>query len=298
MKKTLIALAAVAVSGAAMAQVTMSGGVAFGYSVSNATNSSGFGTDDAYLNFATTEDLGGGLKLSASMGIDGIIETASGTTSVLANGNNITLEGGFGKLSMTTGVGGDAVALDQLMTLGNGTVGSTVGYTAPAFGPVTVSFTRKSGSAAIGVGAGGNANSLNILSVGYAQGPLKAGISSLTWNSDTNASLVDNRMVLSASYDLGVAKVGVYQNTQNYISSATQDLVNTAIQISAPVGPLAVSFESGKVSQSGTTSLGGTSLSLKYALSKRTALTAKTESWDSTSTVSYKASSLVLAHSF
>ena len=296
MKKTLIALAAVAVTSTAMAQVTLTGGVAYGYSVGDTY--SGFGTDDAYLKFATTEDLGGGLKLSASLGIDGIIETVSGATSALANGNNITLAGGFGTVSMTTGVGGDSVALDQLMTLGNGTAGSTVGYRAPAFGPVTLSYTRKDGSAVLGEGSGGGGNSIDILGVSYAAGAIKAGVTSLTWPDDANTGGIDSRLVLTASYDLGVAKVGYYTNTQKYVSSATMDLKNTAYQISAPVGPVAVSFESGTVSQSGATDLDGTSLSISYALSKRTALTLKSEKWDTSSTASSKASSLVLAHSF
>jgi hypothetical protein len=279
-----------------MAQVTLTGGVAYGYSVGDTY--SGLGTDDAYLKFSTTEDLGGGLKLSASLGIDGIIETASGTTSALANGNNITISGGFGTVSMTTGVGGDAVALDQLMTLGNGTVGSTVGYVAPAFGPVTLSYTRKDGSAVLGEGSGGGGNSIDILGASYAAGAIKAGVTSLTWPDSANTGGIDSRLVLTASYDLGVAKVGVYSNTQKYVSSATQDLKNTALQISAPVGPVAVSFESGKVSQSGETDLNGTSLSISYALSKRTAVTAKTEKVDTSATATSKGSSLILSHSF
>jgi hypothetical protein len=279
-----------------MAQVTLTGGVAYGYSVGDTY--SGLGTDDAYLKFSTTEDLGGGLKLSASLGIDGIIETASGTTSALANGNNITISGGFGTVSMTTGVGGDAVALDQLMTLGNGTVGSTVGYVAPAFGPVTLSYTRKDGSAVLGEGSGGGGNSIDILGASYAAGAIKAGVTSLTWPDSANTGGIDSRLVLTASYDLGVAKVGVYSNTEKYVSSATQDLKNTALQISAPVGPVAVSFESGKVSQSGETDLNGTSLSISYALSKRTAVTAKTEKVDTSATATSKGSSLILSHSF
>jgi predicted porin len=124
MKKTLIAMAAVAVAGVASAQVAITGNVTYGYSVSD--TASGFGTDGASLNFAASEDLGGGLSIAASMGIDGIVETADGTTYTKANGNNITLKGDFGSISMTTGVGGDAVALDELMSLYNCTVGSTV----------------------------------------------------------------------------------------------------------------------------------------------------------------------------
>ena len=285
-----------------MAQVTLSGGVAYGYAVGDTY--SGFGTDDAYLKFAASEDLGGGLKLSASIGIDGLIETESGESTAKANGNSIVLAGGFGTVAMATGVGGDAVALDQVMSLGKGTVGSTLGYTAPAFGPVTVSFTRKSGSAVLGEGAGGSNASLNILGAKYAAGPVAASLSLLSWNDGT--SIYDGRTVITASYDLGVAKIGVFNATQSWTAAGVTagyiaDLKNTAIQISAPVGPLSVSYERGSASggiiATGQTNKGN-SLSISYALSKRTALTAKTEKWDTSATAKSKASSLLMSHSF
>ncbi len=280
-----------------MAQVTLSGNVTYGYAVSDTY--SGFGTDGASLNFAASEDLGGGLKLSASMGIDGIVETVSGASTVKANGNSIVLSGGFGTVAMATGVGGDAVALDQVMSLGDGTVGSTIGYTAPAFGPVTLSFTRKSGDAAIGAGAGGSNASLNILGAKYAAGPVAAGLSLLSWNDSTSAN--DSRTVITASYDLGVAKIGVFNATHSFTTAGVTDLKNTAIQISAPVGPVSVSYERGSA-KGGAIAAGqtnkGNSLSVSYALSKRTALTAKTEKWDTSATAKSKASSLLLSHSF
>ncbi len=300
MKKTLIAMAAVAVAGVASAQVTITGNVTYGYSVSD--TASGFGTDGASLKFSASEDLGGGLSIAASMGIDGIIESADGTVFTKANGNNITLKGDFGSVSMTTGVGGDAVALDQLMSLGNGTVGSTVGYTAPAMGPVTLSFTRKSGDAALGKGAGGSANALNTYKAAFADGPIAASYAILSWIDSANSSGATStskkkRSVLTASYDAGVAKVGIFTATQTH-NGATKDITDTALQISAPVGPLAVSYESGSTKTKGSTALDGTSLSVSYALSKRTALTMKTEKWETSTTATSKASSLLLSHSF
>ena len=249
------------------------------------------------MNLSDSEDLGGGLSIAASMGIDGIVETGDGTVFTKANGNNITLKGGFGSLSMSTGVGGDAVQLDQLTTLGNGTVGTTVGYTAPAMGPVTLSFTRKSGDAALGAGAGGSPNSVNIYGVKFADGAIAAGYALLSWNDTTNTSGYKNRSVVTASYDAGVAKVSMFTATQTY-ANGTGNLKNNSFQITAPVGPLAVTFESGSAKAGTATALNGTSFIASYALSKRTALTAKTEKWETSTTAKSKASSLVLSHSF
>jgi hypothetical protein len=297
MKKTLIALAAVAVAGAASAQVTMSGSVAYGYKVTD--TASGFGVDTAALNFAASEDLGGGLKVSVSMGIDNLDEPASGTSTAKANGAAMALTGGFGSLSMSTKIGGDAVALDTLMSLGNGTAGTVVGYTAPAMGDFTLSATRKESTAALGEGAGGSDNSLNIYGVKYAAGAVSASLSLLDWNDSTNAA--DGRTVVTAAYDLGVAKVGVFYAKQSYTAAGSTDLKNTAIQISAPVGPLSVSLEHGSA-KGGTIAAGqtnkGNSLTVSYALSKRTGLTLNTKKYDTGATTTAQESSLLLSHSF
>lgn len=95
MKKTLIALAAIAATSASFAQVTISGAVVSGYrqsitntntasgtlgggqtvqqiiasKVTTQNTSSGLGLDDAYVTFTAKEDLGGGQSVSAEMGL-------------------------------------------------------------------------------------------------------------------------------------------------------------------------------------------------------------------------------------
>jgi hypothetical protein len=62
-------MAAVAVAGVASAQVTITGKYAFGFT-SDETNAgvatTGLGVTDGHLTFAASEDLGGGLSISAS----------------------------------------------------------------------------------------------------------------------------------------------------------------------------------------------------------------------------------------
>jgi predicted porin len=72
MKKTLVALAVLAASGASFAQATITGTYAFGYASTTGGGvaaSSGLGTDTADINFAASENLGGGMTASAKMGI-------------------------------------------------------------------------------------------------------------------------------------------------------------------------------------------------------------------------------------
>ncbi len=69
MKKTLIALAAIAAVGTASAQVTITGGISVGIQ-SNLAKVSGITMPDNTLYIGASEDLGGGMKASAAMTIE------------------------------------------------------------------------------------------------------------------------------------------------------------------------------------------------------------------------------------
>ena len=69
MKKTMIALAAVAAVGAASAQVTITGGISVGMQ-SNLAKVAGITMPDNTLYVGASEDLGGGMKASAAMTIE------------------------------------------------------------------------------------------------------------------------------------------------------------------------------------------------------------------------------------
>ena len=81
MKKTLVALAVLAASGAAMAQVSITGNFSFGHvttvqgkaDATKATvTSSGFGVQTSEVFFNVKEDLGGGMGLSLKYGLAGL----------------------------------------------------------------------------------------------------------------------------------------------------------------------------------------------------------------------------------
>jgi predicted porin len=138
MKKTLIALAAVAVSSAAMAQVTVSGKYAVAYTSSETAagvKSNGFGTTDGDVVFTANEDLGGGLKAGASVAIKvrgrdsavtatstsdsldynedevEVATTVSGAASSTLGGRDasVFLQGGFGRITLGTVEAGNGI---------------------------------------------------------------------------------------------------------------------------------------------------------------------------------------------
>jgi hypothetical protein len=118
MKKTLVALAVLAASGAAMAQVTMTGTFNFGYietvagkssAAGSTVRSSGLGvhTSEVYLN--VKEDLGGGMGLSLRYGFGGLDRSGESAAQPFSHsaggGSNGPVTGRNGFVTLTTPVG-------------------------------------------------------------------------------------------------------------------------------------------------------------------------------------------------
>jgi predicted porin len=109
MKKTLIAMAAVAVAGVASAQVTLSGKLAFGYQdahtskeaagtgdAAKAKDVSGLTVTDGHFTMSGSEDLGGGLSAAASMEV---LSRGRGTD-ISGRNASLTVKGGFGSVTI------------------------------------------------------------------------------------------------------------------------------------------------------------------------------------------------------
>ena len=291
MKKTLVALAALAVAGGAFAQSTVSitGEAAFGFqsTTNNEVTTSGFGVDTAAVKFSVTEDLGGGLKLGAAMQLANI---ARGNA-VGGEDFTMTVAGGFGKVLMGqieigSGIRGLAQADAPVNNmegeiLGAATLGTDIiKYYAPAMGPVSLSASWTE-EKALGVGIS-SATSQGAWTVGadYAAGPLAAKIDYSTWNNQNlSAVALDNRYRVAASYDLGMVKFGAgYEDRKNIASTHTKQ---SMVGVSAPIGSaLTVGAVYARVAVDGSDDRNGASVGLKYALSKRTSLQANYSSWD------------------
>lgn len=134
MKKTLLAMAILAASGASFAQVTISGSLIMGYKATKSTgtnainltpfgfglgnvaavagnDASGFGVDTSEINFSAVEDLGAGQKIEAKLALAGADRsgesgnTAAGASSGTVTGRDATLtytNNSFGRIQMGT----------------------------------------------------------------------------------------------------------------------------------------------------------------------------------------------------
>ncbi len=119
-----------------------------------------------------------------------------------------------------------------------------------------------------------------LVGVGYAAGALavSADFTNFNWNGQVSAtaSLLDNRTRVSASYDLGVAKVGLgYESLKLSSSTAGVASVNQTETIFGVSAPLSKSVVVGaNVTRSKVDGVAngtsGTDLGIQYNLSKRT----------------------------
>ena len=288
MKKTLIALAAVAVSGAAFAQVTLTG--AFSVSVgknagdANATMSQ---TDGA-LTFGATEDLGGGLTFTGSQTFSMTGRNSIGAenfSAALATANAGTLS--YSNVAAASALLGSPASLGYAF---NDALGGDVYLSMFKYALPTIVDGLSLSWASYSVGASTSGNALNVenfltdkqanaYTAAYATGPVSAAIE---WRQNGN-----HRTRLQVGYDAGIAKL-TYRTELKVDSGAKQ----SNFTLTAPMG--AASFglfygEKGAVK--------GTEASVGYALSKRTAASVNVGnvSGATTNGASYR---VKLAHSF
>jgi len=279
MKKTLIALAAVAVTSTAMAQVTLSGQLAYAWeSTSSAdavsVDTNGLGVTDGNLTFRASEDLGGGMKISTSQEF----VSRGRDTAMTGRNSTISLSGSFGTFTMGSleagngiiglgGAGAPVYGLDNGVTLaGAGNVDIAM-LALPSMNGFTVVLKTIDLPAGGVHSQGGNITSVQLK---YGAGPLAASVDSTNWGNQS-AAVRGQRTRMSASYDLGVAKVGFgVENKDNGLAADGSDRI---VGISMPMGNMLFGINVASSSTDGVAGNNkGTDLGMKYSLSKQTSV--------------------------
>jgi predicted porin len=309
MKKTLVAIAALAAFGAqAQSSVTMYGVVDAGlFSTKGGDVSTVVLTNGAHtssrLGFKGTEDIGGGLKgnfgLEAGLAVDngglggasGNTSATAGTNQIFSRGSFVGLEGGFGKINAgkisthsnshilaytpgTTNIA--AVSFRTAATTSSGWLDNTIEYVSPSIYGLTARVLHTTGNSKA-TGAEGITDATKKQGNGqefglsYANGPLAAGI--YTAQRKTIESNTDKAKTsaIGATYDFRVAKVGMTVNESDPTPAANDKIKGTSFGVTVPVNA-AVTL-AGFLGQAKTQAGGKstfTSVNLDYALSKRT----------------------------
>ena len=235
MKKSLVALAVLAASGAAMAQssVTLFGivdaaytsGTGAGAGSSDKTQLTNSGYNSSRLGLRGVEDLGGGMK--ASFHIEGALANDNGNASGLTfqRRSTVSLQGGMGEVRLgrdytpqfwnhtvydafgTNGVGSSRA----LNGYGGATAvraDNTIGYFSPTMGGLQLQLQTYLGENASTAAKVNNGNGLRLT---YAQGKFTVAVASST--TTTGATTKIESTNIGASYDLGVAKVMALSTT-------------------------------------------------------------------------------------
>ncbi len=275
MKKTLLAIAALAASTAAMAQssVTLYGVVdasvenVKGDKSVNRVSSDNLST--SRFGLKGTEDIGGGLKANFVLESGLKVDTgATGTTAEPAKFWNraawVGLAGGFGDLrlgridSLIGDVAGNVLSAqpyDDLVIVktraGDSTkyrrIDNAITYVLPSLVPgltATLQYSTGTGTPTAGEAAGSAEGKAYGLSVKYAAGPLSAGVSYLNAKDESaTAAVIDkaNATLSYVGYDLGVAKVTAYYDTETRptvgSTTNTRRLSLLGAKVAVPVSP-------------------------------------------------------------
>ncbi|MDP3423755.1 MAG: porin [Burkholderiaceae bacterium] len=306
MKKTLIALAAVAATGAAFAQssVTLYGvadisvgdnnvaGSKFAASANgggaNAAGVGGVNNGNSRFGLRGTEDLGGGLK--AGFNYEANVSLADGSacnlttcaagqagldTDLFQRAANVSLSGGFG--SITAGrqlnTAFRSVAAWELTGAANySAVAKQFSFAGKGSrNDAMISYvTPNFGGVTVELGTvlkGNNAaGALYDLAATYAAGPM---VVSFNYNK-LSATGAKANMAIGGKYNFGVATVAAsYQNLESTKTATATAKKGVTLGVSAPVGPVILTADMARATDTSNKSTDYL-LEAKYPLSKRT----------------------------
>jgi predicted porin len=304
MKKSLIALAVLAASGAAMAQssVTLYGVLDTGLTYSKGEESVyGMthvgGNVNSRLGFRGVEDLGNGLKatfnLEAGMGVDDGTDYFTGNGMAFRRTSTVGLEGGFGSVRLGRMLTSSYLAVSRYDAFGDTGIGATrawaKGYSPRAENAISYTSPSFSGfkfGGEYGFGEKKDARDVRYFGLAgtYDNGPLSLGLGYDRANNGHGGAAVTANDIstwqLGGAYNFGVVKVlGFYKDSKTKPAAggkATGKFKTFGLGLTAPVGAageVKVAYNNYRDSAAATTKKAN-QLSLGYVhnLSKRTAL--------------------------
>jgi len=297
MKKTLIALAVLAVSGTAFAQstATISGSISVGVMDTGLANAkaavASLGGGANAINIVTAEDLGGGMRA----GFDSQMRFSSatgdrnsnGTGAALFHGANAYISGGMGTIRVgkiieanncafdpwacTGGAGTNAGAPGTISALiAAGTIAQSVSYATPTVGGFNASYHTSVSS---------RNNERSVMSLNYSQGPLLAQFLQSKNSANVGGDVVGGApsikdepgqgTSMGARYNFGFATLSAFNaKTENAAGTVTADI--TAFTATVPMGAYTLLASSAKNKKAAATADTKTAVGINYALSKRT----------------------------
>ena len=245
MKKNLIAIAALALTGSAFAQVTITGNVIMGYKASTTTAldtnisdrvsqgitqnfvggnngnpvgmAGGLGIDTTVINFAATEDLGAGYSVAAQLGFDGVSRGG-----VAGNDTSLSLTTPVGRLSFKTFKSADYLS-GSFAAVGG--VGMDNKVFAPRELKDSIDFTTKLGPVFIGLAhfeqASATGGSTPGVGIGIGAGGTGAASATGMRVSSLSATYVEGKVIANVNYLS-------YDHREEGLNSSYKDVIRAA----------------------------------------------------------------------
>lgn len=298
-------MAAVAAAGGVFAQSTLTGEVSYGFASETAANVtlSGFGVEAADITVATTEDIEGLGKVSASINLDASGGRSSNATAgdvklglALTNGLAITTGSTKGSSYLGSGLAAAGADFEYNLsgkTLSSRTTNDFIALTFEVMPGTKLSYTHTEADVVIGTGSssasGTTTQAYDTVALAYSAGALAANVQARTYNNQVASSTTSAQYKSrgSVSYDMGVAKIGAGVDSTNYTYGNTD--TQSAFGITIPMGALTLGGQVATRTTSGGTSnysRSGTLAGGMYSFSKRTYAVAQYYNYDAGSTVS------------
>ena len=265
MKKTLIAMAAVAVAGVASAQVTIYGVVDAGL-VNNGTDTnftSGV-NGTPRIGFRGTEDLGGGLSVAFTVET-GFSNAAESASSIGDRGARVSMSGGFGTVELGSSVLSASfyarAATDPTGTnnyalatyAGAVRNDSSINYISPNIGGAVVRYSTVLSADST------NTDAVQDISVAYTAGALTIGAAS-----NDDGGTTGKGKSIGIAYDMGMAKVFA-----NSVTTVAQ-VKTTSLGLNVPMGAMTLEADFRKTADA---DVDANMVAAQYALSKATKMT-------------------------
>jgi len=298
MKKTLVAVAAMAAVTGAMAQATIYGTIDAAYTSqtakTSATNTNkttsigGTNNGGSAIGFKASEDLGNGLKASfqQEIGLNTDENGGPGDAQGYENRNSfVGLSGGFGDLKIGRQynfafynvISNDPMGFSGLNTFvaaGAGGVARTsdmIVYTAPTLIPgVGIQVAKAMGEAVTSTAAPAKTGDSTSYALTYSNAGLYVGTTSESVV--TTATSKTKHTTTTATYNFGMVKVGI---TSTKTALGTAYAKGSMTSISAPIGDATVWYSSGDLKQAASATSAqittkGSQYGVNYSLSKMT----------------------------
>lgn len=302
MKKSLIALAVLASSGAAMAQSSVTlygvadiwfgstrGEVTVGGVTTKAPSQTVLadgGVSNSRFGFKGSEDLGGGLKANFQLEQGFSIDTGASTSAGFNRQAWVGFSGGFGEVQLGKAYsafddvsGMAASTFDSDLAPINNVFVSTEFATAAAntIKYISPNFSGFSGSASYSLGenkgATYSADKFYSFSGKYENGPLTVGLGYAKAESDVPLAIVDAKATrLAGTYDLGVAKLlATYGRVTEGDAKVTEYEIGADVPLSKAM-TLSAGYARSKATAPAAIDLKANSfgIAVAYSLSKRT----------------------------